>query len=217
MLKGLIFDFDGLIVDTETVIYETWANLYQQNGQTLDLADYKQCVGSDFAQFDPSEELEKRCGKKFDWNELNLQRELKIRENLSSQRERPGIISFIEEAKKNGLKMAIASSSSKAWVVGWVERLEIKHYFSAFLNRDDVKRIKPAPDLFLASCEALKIDTSEALVLEDSENGLKAANAAGINCAIITNKITEGGTFSESVLQTDNFSDIRLKKLLIDL
>ena len=217
MLKGLIFDFDGLIVDTETVIYETWANLYQLNGQTLDLADYKQCVGSDFAQFDPSKELEKRCGKKFDWNELNLQRELKIRENLSSQRERPGIISFIEEAKKNGLKMAIASSSSKAWVVGWVERLEIKHYFSAFLNRDDVKRIKPAPDLFLASCEALEIDTSEALVLEDSENGLKAANAAGIYCAIITNKITEGGNFSESVLQTDTFSDIRLKKLLIDL
>ena len=71
----------------------------------------------------------------------------------------------------------------------------MKHYFSAFLNRDDVKRIKPAPDLFLASCEALKIDTSEALVLEDSENGLKAANAAGINCAIITNKITEGETF----------------------
>ena len=168
-------------------------------------------------QFIDSRELEKRCGKTFDWNALNQEREVTIREKLKTQKERPGIISFLDDAKKIGLKTAIASSSSKAWVVGWVERLQIKHYFEKFLNRDDVKRIKPAPDLFLASCEALKISTSEALVLEDSENGLKAATAAGIQCAIVTNEITEGGNFSDSVLQTDNFSDNRLKKLLFDL
>ena len=95
--------------------------------------------------------------------------------------------------------------------MGWVEKLQIKHYFEKFLNRDDVKRIKPAPDLFLASCKALEISTSEALVLEDSENGLKAATAAGIQCAIVTNEITEGGNFSDSVLQTDNFSDNTFK------
>ncbi len=217
MLKGLIFDFDGLIVDTETVIYETWADIYKQNGQILELDDYKQCVGSDFAQFDPGKELERKCGKTFDWNALNQEREVTIREKLKTQKERPGIISFLDEAKKIGLKTAIASSSSKAWVVGWVERLQIKHYFEKFLNRDDVKRIKPAPDLFLASCKALEINTTEALVLEDSENGLKAATAAGIQCAIVTNEITEGGSFSDSVLQTDNFSDNRLKKLLFDL
>ena len=70
MLKGLIFDFDGLIVDTETVIYETWKRVYEDNEQSLKLVDYKQCVGSDFTQFDPSKELEKRCGKKFDWNKI---------------------------------------------------------------------------------------------------------------------------------------------------
>ncbi len=217
MLKGLIFDFDGLIVDTETVIYETWEQVYEDNGQSLKLSEYKQCVGSDFTQFDPSKELEKRCGKKFDWNKINQQRERTIREKLETQKARPGIIDFLEEANKIGLKMAIASSSSKGWVLGWVEKLKIKNYFEQFFNRDDVERIKPAPDLFLSSCEALNIKTSEALVLEDSENGLKAATSAGIRCAIVTNKITEGGDFSNAIIQTDNFFDETLKKLLIDL
>ena len=217
MLKGLIFDFDGLIVDTETVIYETWKQVYEDNGQSLKLSEYKQCVGSDFTQFDPSKELEKRCGKKFDWNRINQQRERIIREKLETQKARPGIIDFLEEANKIGLKMAIASSSSKGWVLGWVEKLKIKNYFEQFFNRDDVERIKPAPDLFLSSCEALNIKTSEALVLEDSENGLKAATSAGIRCAIVTNKITESGDFSDAIIRTDNFFDEKLKKLLIDL
>jgi len=217
MLKGLIFDFDGLIVDTETVIYETWKRVYEDNEQSLKLTDYKQCVGSDFTQFDPGKELEKRCGKKFDWNKINEQREKIIRDTLETQKARPGILDFLEEASKLGLKMAIASSSSKGWVLGWVEKLKIKHYFEQFFNRDDVKKIKPAPDLFLSSCEALNIKTSEALVLEDSENGLKAATCAGIKCAIITNKITEGGNFSNAVIETDSFYDEQLKKLLINL
>ena len=69
----------------------------------------------------------------------------------------------------------------------------------------------------MSSCEALNIKTSEALVLEDSENGLKAATSAGIKCAIVTNKITEGGNFSDAIIETDSFFDDRLKKLLIDL
>ena len=80
MPKALIFDFDGLIVDTETVIYESWAEIYEKNGQILELNTYKNCVGSDFEQFHPGIELEKRTGKKFDWTIIDTEREELIRQ-----------------------------------------------------------------------------------------------------------------------------------------
>ena len=97
--------------------------------------------------------------------------------------------------------------------MGWIEKLELREYFSAFANRDDVQKIKPDPELFLTAANLLGIHPREALILEDSEIGLKAATAAGIPCAIITNPITAGGDFSEAVIVAESFTDERLKKL----
>ena len=213
MPKALIFDFDGLIVDTETVIYESWAEIYEKNGQILELNTYKNCVGSDFEKFHPGIELEKRTGKKFNWATIDAEREKLIRKRLEQQKERTGIRHFIECAKSKDLDLAIASSSSRNWVLGWIEKLELREYFSAFANRDDVQKIKPDPELFLTAANLLGIHPREALILEDSENGLKAATAAGIPCAIITNPITAGGDFSEAVIVAESFTDERLKKL----
>ena len=213
MPKALIFDFDGLIVDTETVIYESWAEIYEQNDQILELNTYKNCVGSDFEQFHPGMELEKRTGKKFNWAIIDAEREELIRQRLEQKKERTGIRYFIEDAKAKGLELAIASSSSRNWVLGWIKKLELGEHFSAFVNRDDVQKIKPDPELFLTAADSLGIAPSEALILEDSENGLKAATAAGIPCAIITNPITAGGNFSEAIMVAESFTDKRLKKL----
>ena len=213
MPKALIFDFDGLIVDTETVIYESWAEIYEKNGQILELNTYKNCVGSDFEKFHPGIELEKRTGKKFNWTTIDAERENLIREGLEQQKERTGIRHFIEYAKAKGLDLAIASSSSRNWVLGWIKKLGLMEHFSAFANRDDVQKIKPDPELFLTAANFLGIHPSEALIFEDSENGLKAATAAGIPCAIITNPITAGGNFSEAIIVAESFTDERLKKL----
>ena len=213
MPKALIFDFDGLIVDTETVIYESWAEIYEKSGQILELNTYKNCVGSDFEKFHPGIELEKRTGKKFNWTTIDAERENLIREGLEQQKERTGIRHFIEYAKAKGLDLAIASSSSRNWVLGWIKKLGLMEHFSAFANRDDVQKIKPDPELFLTAANFLGIHPSEALIFEDSENGLKAATAAGIPCAIITNPITAGGNFSEAIIVAESFTDERLKKL----
>ena len=213
MPKALIFDFDGLIVDTETVIYESWAEIYEKNGQILELNTYKNCVGSDFEKFHPGIELEKRTGKKFNWATIDAEREELIRKRLEQQKERTGIRYFIEYAKGKGLELAIASSSSKNWVLGWINKLGLRRHFSALANRDDVQKIKPDPELFLTAANFLGIHPSEALIFEDSENGLRAATAAGIPCAIITNPITAGGNLSEAIIVTESFTDERLKKL----
>ncbi len=213
MPKALIFDFDGLIVDTETVIYESWAEIYEQYDQTLELNTYKNCVGSDFEQFHPGMELEKRTGETFNWAVIDAEREELIRQRLEQKKERAGIRFFIENAKEKGLELAIASSSSRNWVLGWIKKLGLSEHFSAFANRDDVQKIKPDPELFLRAADSLGIAPSEALILEDSENGLKAATAAGIPCAIITNPITAGGNFSGAIMVAENFTDERLKKL----
>ncbi|MDP6859831.1 MAG: HAD family hydrolase [Verrucomicrobiales bacterium] len=213
MPKALIFDFDGLIVDTETVIYESWAEIYEQNNQTLELNTYKNCVGSDFGQFHPGLELEKRTGETFNWAVIDAEREELIRQRLEQKKERTGIRFFIEGAKEQGLELAIASSSSRNWVLGWITKLGLREHFSAFANRDDVQKIKPDPELFLKAADLLGISPSEALILEDSENGLKAATAAGIPCAIITNPITAGGNFSGAIMVAESFNDERLKKL----
>ena len=206
MHRAIIFDFDGLLVDTETAIYESWQEVYCRHGESLELETYKQCVGSDFGQFSPETELENRTGKAFDWSTINMEREQIIRDRLAAQDARPGVREFIKKARSQGLHLAVASSSSRAWVAGWLEKLDILKHFHALRNRDDVARIKPHPDLFLAAAEALGIPPGESLVMEDSENGLRAAKAAGIPCAIVTNPVTAGGDFSGALLQAECFT-----------
>ena len=214
MQRAVIFDFDGLIVDTETCIYECWAEFYREHGEELDLETYKHCVGSDFGQFHPGQELERRTGKSFDWEVLDAERNALIRARLESQDARPGVREFIEAAGAAGLPLAVASSSTRDWVAGWLEKLDLLGHFSVLRNRGDVERIKPHPDLFLAAAAALGVEPEAALVLEDSENGLRAATAAGMRCAIVTNPVTAGGEFGGAVLEAGCFTEPEVGALL---
>lgn len=212
--RALIFDFDGLIVDTETEIYNCWADFYREHGEELALSDYKQCVGSDFQHYDPGKELERRTGKTFDWDKEDFARNGEIRNRLGQKDARPGVRDFISKAVSSELPMAVASSSSRDWVEGWLEKLGLHVHFSGTRTRDDVTQIKPAPDLFLAAADLLEIDPAEALILEDSENGLRAATAAGIRCAIVTNPVTAGGDFTGAVIEAECFTDDRVQGLI---
>jgi len=207
-IRGLLFDFDGLIVDTETAIYDAWRELYAAFDHELHLADYVRCVGSDFAHYNPQTALEERLGAPVEWEPHLEKKDARVREWLEAQDTRPGLRELVAETVAAGLPRAVASSSSRNWVGGWLEKLALAPHFPEIRCRDDVARIKPEPDLFLAAAAAIGVPPEEALVLEDSENGLRAAQAAGMRCVIIHNPITGGGSFPGALARYDGFEAV---------
>jgi HAD superfamily hydrolase (TIGR01509 family) len=195
-LSALIFDFDGLMVDTESAIFHSWQEIYAAHGQVLELASYVQCVGSHGSAYDPLTELETLVAGPLDRTELmawQSQRNRELHEGLDAL---PGIRELLLEAEALELPCAVASSSNALWVHGWLDQLALRPHFTEIITRDDVARAKPAPDLFLLALQKLGVAASDALVLEDSANGLLAAVAAEVPCIIIPNEVTRGLDFT---------------------
>ncbi|MFT5413332.1 MAG: putative hydrolase of the HAD superfamily, partial [Verrucomicrobiales bacterium] len=148
-----------------------------------------------------------------DWGVLAPQKEARIRELLTHQEALPGVLELLDVAAEEGIACAVASSSSQSWVGGWLAKLGLENRFRVVRTRDDVERIKPHPDLFLAAAEALEVLPAEAIVFEDSENGLRAAQAAGIRCVAVPNQITAGGDFGDAALRLESLAEVTLERL----
>lgn len=186
-VRALIFDFDGLILDTEVAIFDAWRELYEEHGFPLTLETWAQFVGSDY---DPKVELEQFLGRALDWTPLIDRRRKRVNDILMDKQPMPGVRERLREAQEHGLVCAVASSSSHSWVDGWIDRLELRPYFSHVSCLEDTGKSKPDPSLFLHAAAALSVDPAEAIVLEDSLNGLRAAHAAGMRCVVVPCDVT---------------------------
>jgi len=190
MPSALIFDFDGLLLDTEVPVYEAWRENYLAHGRDLPLETYAACVGSDFGGFDPKSHLESLLDEPVDWAHWDPLRERRALEGARRLDPMPGVVELLDEAAARGVPCAVASSSPRSWVEGHLDRLGLLPRFAATRCLDDVAAPKPAPDLFLAALEAVGIEPRDALVLEDSLNGLRAARSAGVACVVVPNRVT---------------------------
>jgi len=190
-VKALVFDFDGLILDTEEPVYRSWLELYQEHGQDLPFDRWIQIVGSSNAAFDPRGHLEHVLGRALTPEELDRRIERRS-ELVLAQAVLPGVVELADAALAQGLRLGVASSSTCSWVDGHLERLGIRDRFACVRAREDVPAVKPAPDLYLAALECLEVQASEAIAIEDSPNGVAAAKAAGMRCVAVPNVITGG-------------------------
>jgi putative hydrolase of the HAD superfamily len=213
-LQAIIFDFDGLIVDTESTGYQTWREIFEAHGLDLAIETYAAVIGTDFgAHYDPRVDLETRTGRQFDWAELEAQRTLREKELRKSLSILPGVVDRLTEAASLGLPCAIASSSPRWWVEGWLNDLNLIHHFHHLTTVDDTGKVKPDPSLFLLAAQRLNVRTSEAIIFEDSLNGLIAAQAAGIHCIVAPGPMTQHLHFPGALKRVTSLAEISLKDL----
>lgn len=189
MIHALIFDFDGLLVDTETPAFESWRVIYGEYGHDLALERWQGALGT-MHGFDALEYLEHLLGRPLDRaGEVERRRALKAA--LSAEQPLlPGARELLQQAGTMGLPCAVASSSDRAWVSGWLERHAIRDAFACVRTADDVAWTKPAPDLFLSAAACLGVAPADCLVFEDSPNGILAARAAGMRVVAVPGAIT---------------------------
>ncbi len=215
MIKALIFDFDGLILDTETPEYEAWRDIYLEFGQDLSLEVWGQVVGGTAASdFRPLSHLQSLTGR--DLTSLNLSARASERNlaRIIALSPLPGVMAALHTACRLGLRLAVASSSSHHWVDGHLIRLGMAHFFEVIKCADDVPRTKPEPDLYLSALEALGMSPLEAVAFEDSPNGVTAARRAGIFVVAIPNPVTAQLKIVGENLRVNSLAGLSLAKLL---
>lgn len=213
MIRAIVFDFDGLILDTEEPVLRSWVEVYEQHGKELPLERWVEIVGSTTTGFHPQRHLEQLIGGPLPQDVLDRRIERRS-EFIRAKQLLPGVLQHIEEARALGLKLGVASSSTTDWVKGHLARLGILERFHCVRCRDDVANAKPAPDLYLAVLECLEVTAAEAVAIEDSPNGITAANQAGLRCVAIPNAITASLDLTRADVLLGSLSEVSLAQLL---
>jgi HAD superfamily hydrolase (TIGR01509 family) len=213
---AVLFDFDGLILDTETCTYETVVEVFAEHGQTVDLAWWHSILGTaDHPHW--TEVLARQLGRPVDREALVARREERRLRLLHTLPVCDGVAELLDAAAAAGVPAAVASSSPASWVDGHLTRLGLRDRFRAVVTRDDVggdsRRTKPAPDLFLLAAAAVGAEPAACVVLEDSPNGVTAARAAGMAVVAVPGPMTAPLDFSAADLVVGSVADLDLRRL----
>ena len=214
MIEALLFDFDGLLVDSESVAFQTWQEAYREHGAELAVERWAAAIGT-IGGFDPLEHLEESLGRAIDREAVERAQREREHALAVMQPFRPGVLDYLTEARKRGIRVAIVSSSSNAWIAGHLERLDTVDGWACIVCANgDAARAKPRPTLYLEALDNLGVAPEAAIAFEDSPNGVAAARAAEIFCVAVPNSVTAQLDLSEADLLVESLEAISLRELL---
>jgi HAD superfamily hydrolase (TIGR01509 family) len=214
MIEAIILDFDGLILETEGPIYQSWQELYEAHHLHLEYEDWSDIIGAGPDVFNPFTGLEAKLGYGVDRLKEEGRRSQRELELVYKQSVLPGVVDTLNEARQLGLKIGLASSSTYDWVGGHLTRLGLLDRFDVIYTGDDVKNSKPDPEVYLAALQGLKTAPEQAIVFEDSYNGILAAQRAGIFCVAVPTDMTRQLPLELADMRINSLADQPLKELI---
>ena len=179
-IKGIIFDFDGVIVDSELIFIKSVQTYLNNKKIFLEQSKIQSLVGQSLDKI--AEDIKIMFTMKEDTQTIStdIRKLYEMNFDLNNIYTMPDLISTLEVLKRNNFKIAIASSSPLSYVKTIMQKLEIDHYFHYILSSSINFKSKPCPDIYLAAIHTLNLLTEEIIAIEDSPNGIKAAQAAGL-------------------------------------
>ncbi|HZN14792.1 MAG TPA: HAD-IA family hydrolase [Acidimicrobiales bacterium] len=212
MIRAVVFDFDGLILETEGPWMRAWMHVFEHFGVEVDELELIAGVGT---HFDAYEVLVARAT-------TPLPSEREVRDMWRARGGElsahlpvlPGVEQWLADAAGAGLPIAIASSSQETSVAPHLERHNLRGYFSHLACWVEGVAPKPAPDLYLIACAALGVSPADALAIEDSANGVAAAKAAGMWCVAVPNQLTRQLDLSAADVQLDSLAHATLADVI---
>jgi HAD superfamily hydrolase (TIGR01509 family) len=209
-IHALVFDFDGLILDTELPIYAAWCALFEDHGAyPPTIEEWAAEIGT-VGGLDLHGMLVERAARPVDLTEADVWRRGHRDLLLAEQQARPGVEDWLADADAAGLGIGIASSSEAEWVLPLLERIGLHARFRYVVNAGGALRPKPAPDVYLEACARLGVDPAHALAIEDSPNGIAAAKAAGLCCVAVPHLLTETLDLSAADLRLASLAECSL-------
>jgi putative hydrolase of the HAD superfamily len=210
MIRALVFDFDGLILDTESALIGAYAHQHALHGRPFDRARFLESVGHADYAFDPWHAFEKQADRAT-LEEARRQRNRELELLLPIL---PGVTALLEAGRAAGLRLAVASNSRHPHVEGHLQRLGLKAYFEFFACREDVPSPKPEPDVYQLVLHRFGLRGHEAIAFEDSRTGILAATRAGLYAVAVPGPSTAHHDFALATVRAASLADLVLPDLL---
>lgn len=214
MLKAVLFDMDGVIVDTEPLHHKAYYGMFQAINISVTEAHYQSFTGQSTINVckslcdhfslphHPTElvQLKRQIFKDLFYNDPSLQL-------------LDGVLERIQEYHAKGLTLVLASSASMTTINNVFDRFDLNRYFTAKLSGADLQASKPHPEIFLKAAQAAGADTKHCVVIEDSTNGIQAAKAAGIYCVGYQSKHSKNQDYSHANTVVNHFDELNYTQL----
>jgi HAD superfamily hydrolase (TIGR01509 family) len=212
MLEAVVFDFDGLILDTEMPEFTSWCEVFESHGHVLEFDDWARGIGTRDG-FDPYALLEELTARTLDRETIRSVRRPRNLELLLNLPLMPGVLERLDEAKSLGLRVGLASSADSDWVCGHLERFALLDRFDALVCAGSTLAAKPYPAVYQRALADLGVLAGAAIAFEDSPNGIAAAKAAGVYCLAVPNELTSRLDLSAANERITSLADVSLEHL----